>query len=469
LIGPENKSQISNHHFQDPRTWSNGVYDETHRSIRSKTGFVFPPPRTQYGRPLNSWSNNNQLYKSDYFGGLGNYWSTSMFPFHSDNFLDWPINYDDLKPYYKEIADEIGIAGRKNSLNNYFPENFINNEPIESTPIVSSFMDSINTNNGNKYKLIKGSNHLAVETNPNRINACIYCGGCFYGCHQDSLFVPTRHLKELINKGEIKYIDSIVHKVEKASSGKILINSKEEFLGEYDKVFLCAGAIASTKIVLRSFNLHDKTVYIDDNEMYNFPIFYYGQKLKQFSDHFPISTDVIGFVPNVDDVKYAQSHFTVLPSYLFDFYFPKKLTNQFDSSIKKIQGRFMLAQLYIDGSTASRYAVSINSNDEFIIENVRRDASDYGAKECINTLKNNLSKSSFYIPPFPLMKVRSSAHYVGGFSFINDLIPIDDRCELIPNFYSCDSMVFPESPAQPLTFTIMANAARVTELALNNI
>ena len=64
------------------------------------------------------------------------------------------------------------------------------------------------------------------------------------------------------------------------------------------------------------------------------------------------------------------------------------------------------------------------------------------------------------------MQVTSSYHYTGGFGFGNDQVPMDERCEILPGLHACDSVVFPDSPAQPPTFTIMANAMRVAILAV---
>jgi hypothetical protein len=62
----------------------------------------------------------------------------------------------------------------------------------------------------------------------------------------------------------------------------------------------------------------------------------------------------------------------------------------------------------------------------------------------------------------------TSSHYVGAFPFAGTQVPVSSGGEILPNVYVADSSVFPESPAQTLTFTIMANAARTARESLDD-
>ena len=156
-----------------------------------------------------------------------------------------------------------------------------------------------------------------------------------------------------------------------------------------------------------------------------------------------------------------------LPSLAFDYYLPKRVTDGVRGFIRLLQGRFLLGQMYVDGATAARYALRIDRAGRLSIRNVRSGASDSSARRQVDALGRGLKGSSFTPLPIPLMRVSSSYHYVGGFPFGNDILSMDERCEVLPGLYACDSVVFPDSPAQPLTFTIMANAMRVAMVAMD--
>ncbi len=55
----------------------------------------------------------------------------------------------------------------------------------------------------------------------------------------------------------------------------------------------------------------------------------------------------------------------------------------------------------------------------------------------------------------------SSIHYAGGFQTGVADVHAGKNGEIMPRVHLIDSSIFPASPAQPLTFTIMANAMRI--------
>jgi hypothetical protein len=226
--------------------------------------------------------------------------------------------------------------------------------------------------------------------------------------------------------------------------------------------------VASTEIVLRSLALYETDVYIDDNEMYNFPILYRGLESLAFSDYFPIATNVVGFLPSANEAGgYGHMHVAPLPGYLFSYYLNAGLERRLHPLLRRFQGRALIAQLYVDGSLSSRYAMRLSRSGCLEIKSVRRDRSDPRARVFKDVLRKNLKGTPFFVPPFPLMRVDSSMHYTGGFGFQGDRVPVGAGCEIMPRVFAADSMTFPETPAQPLSFTIMANAMRVADLAIS--
>ena len=182
---------------KDPRTWTPAEYDSLHRQLKDAGGKGFPPPRTQYGYLLNKVIPDSKLtlYASDRFGGLGEMWSTAMFPFRERDFEGWPIGYQEMEPYYRKVADLVGVAGNRQAFPDFYPDTFVNRDPVHATPTANRLVEAITRDGSPDYRLNAGSNLLAVETREGRANACQYCGGCFYGCYQNSLFRAGDQLK----------------------------------------------------------------------------------------------------------------------------------------------------------------------------------------------------------------------------------------------------------------------------------
>ena len=471
LLGPAGTRPAFALRGRDPRTWTAAEYDALHQQLKRLGGGGFPPPRTQYGSLLEKCLGDlrTTLYRTDYFGGLGEFWSTAMFPFRERDFRNWPIGHGEMSAYYRRVADLVGIAGEPDGFRNSYPDTFVNRPAVRQTPLAVDLTRSLarRGSQGPRFKIRAAANQLAVETRADESNACEYCGGCFYGCFKDALFRPGAELEKLIARGTISWLPRAVVAVSSRSDGDLEVDLGSGSTKRFQKVFLCAGAIGSSEIISRSLGISDHDVFIDDNEMYNFPILYYGAQKHRFTDHFSISATAVTIEP-VQAGCGESGHLLVaaLPSLMFDYYVPKRLADRVRGLVRFVQGRFLIGQMYVDGATAARYALRVDRDGHASIRPVRSGASDARARLQIAELARALRGSRFAPLRLPLMRVSSSYHYVGGFPFGNPLVPVGERCEILPGLFACDSMVFPDSPAQPLTFTIMANAMRVATLAM---
>ena len=131
-------------------------------------------PGTQF-----SWWRGRML------GGRTNHWGRISLRFGPDDFKgkskdglgeDWPISYDDIKPYYDRVDDLIGIFGTNEGLRNHPDGNF---QPPPRPRC---------------YELLvkKASDKLGITCIPSRLSittkalpgrqACHYCGQCNRGC-----------------------------------------------------------------------------------------------------------------------------------------------------------------------------------------------------------------------------------------------------------------------------------------------
>src|SRR6476619_6386106 len=124
-------------------------------------------------------------WRARMLGGRTNHWGRISLRFGPDDFRgksidglgdDWPISYDDVKPYYDEVDKLIGIFGSNEGLRNHPDGNF---QPPPRPRC---------------YELLvkKASDKLGVLCIPSRLSiitkpihgrmACHYCGQCNRGC-----------------------------------------------------------------------------------------------------------------------------------------------------------------------------------------------------------------------------------------------------------------------------------------------
>ena len=130
-------------------------------------------------------------------GGRTNHWGRISLRFGPDDFRrksldglgdDWPIGYDDLKPYYDRVDDLIGIFGSVENLPNEPDGRFLPPpRPRCYELLVKQACDAQGVT------CIPA--RLSIITRPhNGRGACHYCGQCYRGCHTNSNFSSTNVL-----------------------------------------------------------------------------------------------------------------------------------------------------------------------------------------------------------------------------------------------------------------------------------
>lgn len=468
VIGPERNHPPPALFQRDPRHWTNEERGRANCTIRRRTGLVFPPPRSQFGKILEvaTTEKGAALYGTRRFGGLSDFWSTALFPYREDDLAHVPGG-ERLPAYYEAIADRIGIAGDER-VSSFFPRSYVNRPPARPTSLIQKLADRLQDRTAAGWRFAAGANHLGVETRTNQESACVYCAGCHYGCFRGSLMRPGFEVGKLIESGAVGHHPGWVHSVRPAQDGAaVMLESGDRLAADF--VFLCGGAPGSTEIALRSKDAIGVDVFVDDNEMYNFPILYRGKGVSFERDHFAISNIVACMEPENPDVgRYAHLLLAPLPAILFDFYLPGAWSARLTRVTDAVRGRSLIAQMYVDGTTAARHAMRLEDDGSVSTRLVRHRASDFAARRQVAALKQALAGTEFWAPPFPLSPVQSSFHYVGGLAPSTGLVETVERAELFPRAFLCDASVFTYSPAQPLTFTIMAHAARVVTEALQS-
>jgi choline dehydrogenase-like flavoprotein len=133
-------------------------------------------------------------WRARMLGGRTNHWGRISLRFGPYDFArksrdglgdDWPITYDDVKPWYDEVDKLIGIFGSVEGLPN---------EPdgIFHPPPVPRCYERLASNAAKKLGLTVVPSRLSIITKPHNGRApCHYCGQCNRGCMTNSNFSST--------------------------------------------------------------------------------------------------------------------------------------------------------------------------------------------------------------------------------------------------------------------------------------
>jgi choline dehydrogenase-like flavoprotein len=167
---------------------------------------------TLEGEPYTTAPGNEfDWFRSRMLGGRTNHWGRISLRFGPDDFRrktldglgdDWPITYDDLKPYYDKIDRFIGVFGE--NLPN-FP-----NEPdgIFLPPPKPRCYELLIKKAAGRLNIPCVPSRLSILTRPlNGRKACHYCGQCGRGCITHSNFSsPSVLIPPAMATGRLKIV-----------------------------------------------------------------------------------------------------------------------------------------------------------------------------------------------------------------------------------------------------------------------
>lgn len=454
---------------KDHRAWTREEFAQLHADIRRACGFGFPPPKTHFGHPIaRHAARHKTVWRSTEPGGLTNFWSASLLPFTDAELAGWPVNRRMLDPFYRAMAAVVGIAATPDRLDEYFGESFATQPPTPVTPLAKKLVDEVNAHTSStEFKLLAGVNRLGIDTLPESARSCVACGGCFYGCFRRSIFNARTRMSVDASALNLRFTRSRVLKLARERDGHWSAIGDAGTYSGYSKIFCAAGCVGSSEIVLRTLAGSSTPQPLLDNDLYYFPILYFGRELEgDVSQYLAIANVVVGFVPVNGDHHYAELHVAPVPDYLLAYYFPGFAQDFVRSVSRRLRARVLLGKLYLHSDCSGRSTLYVD-DDGVRIDGDTTIRSRQAAATAMATLQAHLGPKGFYVVRQPQTRSSTSSHYAAS---LHAFLPGGDAHrtgEILPGLHVVDSSIFPASPAPPPTFTIMANAYRIVSEALN--
>ncbi len=216
------------------------------------------------GEPYTTAPNQKfDWYRARMLGGRTNHWGRISLRFGPDDFKhksldgvgdDWPISYDDIKPYYDELDKFVGLFGTVEGLHNE-PDGIFLPPPKPRC-----------------YELAikKAADELKITCIPSRLSiltqahngraACHYCGQCGRGCATHSNFSSTSvFLPPALATGKLKIITGamareVLTDENGMATGVSYVNTAngQEYTVRARTVVLAASACESARLMLNS-------------------------------------------------------------------------------------------------------------------------------------------------------------------------------------------------------------------------
>jgi len=202
-------------------------------------------------------------FRARMLGGRTNHWGRISLRFGPDDFrhrsidglgADWPISYDDLKPYFDKLDMLVGIFGSKEGLPN---------EPdgIFQPPPKPRCYELLIKQAADRLGITCIPSRMSILTRPlNGRRACHYCGQCGRGCSTHSNFSsPSVLLPPALATGRLRIVaNAMAREVTTNDDGRATgvsyINTRDsrEYQVRARIIVLAASACESARLLLNS-------------------------------------------------------------------------------------------------------------------------------------------------------------------------------------------------------------------------
>ena len=410
----------------------------------------------------NNFENKSNIKSSKAFGGFSNVWGgtfSSLDPASLKAFNDINIDIEKYlliikkfipkKTYLSKNTEDLIIKPSQNTIRLY-------------EKINSSLFPETNA----EYSSIAITNEIK-ESAINK-EKCDSCGQPKWTCDLNSIWSSVNPIKKLIENNQIKYLSNTRLVSFKEENSKVIcdLEQKENQIKiEFDKVFLGAGVLNSSIIMINSGVTHKVKIKI--SEMINYPVlvmYKNVKKLDSFADLF---------------INHRKGD----NSYFLQFYFFSKTLSKFaedNFSFSKIL-RFIpnwIMQytggifVYFDSKISNNVEVFKNDENRIEVENILNQNSlelQKGLKE-ITTLLRKLK--IFTLPNLKTNYFFGKSYHFGS-QFPHAEKPSKNESDIlgrlngIKNVHIIDSSVLPVVNVGSITPTIIANSYRITMESIN--
>lgn len=422
---------------------------------------------------------NAWFYLSFARGGLSSLWGRLMMPLCRDDMQDWPLPDGALDRYYSRVLEYVPMAGRKDRLDRLLPLHTSSPGPMELSGQAGKLDKCLHRHAEylEKQGYYLGQSRLAACFNGSleRSEKCRRCGLCLYGCVYDNLYSSAWTLDELCRDENFTYLSgNVVDFIEKGRDD-LTIHATKDADGSpttfrADKVFLAAGSVASTRIVLKSKKIYNTPVDLKVSDFYLLPSFTLFSKRNVVEEE--LNTCCQYYLQLKDNA--VDSRLINLQVYTYTDYYLKALKKVTGALFPVLQwpirwllDRFVVVFCYLHSDNSAHMQLCLKDDDLLQVVGVRNPES----ARIIQRLKWKLWKSvgETRLFPFPLFngeqKIGYSVHFGASLPMSATAhglhTDIFGSVDGLDGLHVVDSAVFPTIPATSPTFVIMANAYRI--------
>ncbi|MBM3517682.1 MAG: hypothetical protein FJX56_07335 [Alphaproteobacteria bacterium] len=212
-------------------------------------------------------------------GGYSTVWGAAVLPAADEDLSGWPFGRAVLVPYYERVLREVPLSGADDALAAHFPIHRSGVTEVDPGPQGRAFLAGLRAAERRLEGagVTAGRARLAVAGSGPARGDCTSCGLCLSGCPFGAIYATAPALDRIARAGRLRYQgQTIVREVIEDASG-VTVQACDSSSGRahepqrFERVFLGAGAIGSTRIVMQSLRMYEQAVTLLDSQKFLLP------------------------------------------------------------------------------------------------------------------------------------------------------------------------------------------------------
>jgi len=421
-------------------------------------------------------------YRALAAGGLSVVWGASILPYSDADFEGWPIDAATMNPYYVSALEMTGLAAEDDGLSELYPLHIRPTTHVELSS-QARFMKQRMTEHAaqlERQHLHFGAARLAIGSHPSgTVHSCVHCGMCLYGCPYGLIYSARMTLgTTLARSSHFTYVPGFVVRQLTERDGTVVIDAVARQTStprrfEASRVYLAAGVLPSTAILLESLGAHSQPIELPQSDHFLLPLLLRRAAGRASRERLHTLSQMFFEIRD----RAISAHGVHLQLYTYNDLYDRMAAGALGPfyrlvapAAERFIDRLVVIKGYLHSAESSRIRATLEAGgagSALRLAPVEAPRS----RVVIRRVASLLARNSRQIGAFPLpLGLRrglpgSGVHVGGSFpmrsrpsAFESDVLgtPIG-----FTRVHAVDSAVFPTLPAAPPTLTIMANAYRI--------
>lgn len=209
-------------------------------------------------------------------GGYSVAWGAAILPAQSCDTRDWPVDLAEMNTAYARIMAVLPQTGGPGTLEQEFPS-FGAASPLPLSPQVTRLLEDLKDSNSRLGPTVWGAARLALSLSPGlRTDGCDPCDLCLSGCPRGAIFSTLPTLEMLHREGRIEYRPGLyaqsLAETETGVELAMLDSDGEVRCEHFQALFVAAGAINTTRLMLRSRQWYGRPVTLKESRKLLIPM-----------------------------------------------------------------------------------------------------------------------------------------------------------------------------------------------------